>query len=399
MLMLLAQYSTGQDTAFVQRSIRTLASDEMHGRGYTNDGMNMAASWLQSQFDSLGLEPVNGSWFQEFQYPVNVFGPEQKVEIDGKRLKPGVDFIIDAASRSLQGKFSLQIVEPGNVPSGPGKKTAWLVVDSLYDNVQKRMEHLHQLRQEAPVVLINTSKLTWAVAQQQRGLPVIEVRAEAVSDPQKLRIDIDTRQEESFSAKNVMARLEGTGTVDSTLLITAHYDHIGEMGTEAIFTGASDNASGTAMILDIARHFSENPIGRDIVFVAFAGEEAGLIGSKYFVSNPPIPLNGIHGVVNLDLMGSAEKGIAVVNAKNNPIWQGKLEAINLTYDLVDKIKWRGQAANSDHYWFAEEGIPAVFIYTMGNIRAYHDVYDRPSVIDLADYEDVFKLLTTFIERL
>jgi hypothetical protein len=76
-----------------------------------------------------------------------------------------------------------------------------------------------------------------------------------------------------------------------------------------------------------------------------------------------------------------------------------LTEINKEQNLVKEIKRRGKAHNSDHYWFTEAGVPSFFIYTLGGIKAYHDVYDVEKTLPLTDYVDVFKLLTEFVGKL
>jgi hypothetical protein len=78
---------------------------------------------------------------------------------------------------------------------------------------------------------------------------------------------------------------------------------------------------------------------------------------------------------------------------------GLLESINKEKNLVKEIKRRGKASNSDHYWFSEAGVPCFFIYTLGGIKAYHDIYDIAKTLPLTDYVDVFKLVTEFTDRL
>src|SRR5699024_4573068 len=93
-----------------------------------------------------------------------------------------------------------------------------------------------------------------------------------------------------------------------TLVFTAHYDHLGMMGKKAMFPGGNDNASGTSMLLSMAHYFQQNPSDYHLIFIAFAGEEVGLLGSKYFVENKSISLSSIHFLINLDIMGSGEEG-------------------------------------------------------------------------------------------
>ena len=78
---------------------------------------------------------------------------------------------------------------------------------------------------------------------------------------------------------------------------------------------------------------------------------------------------------------------------------GTLNKINQELHLVPEIKKRGKAANSDHYWFTEAGVPCFFIYTMGGIKAYHDVFDKEETLPLTRYKEVFLLLTRFSDQL
>jgi len=181
-------------------------------------------------------------------------------------------------------------------------------------------------------------------------------------------------------------------------VLTAHYDHLGKMG-KALFPGANDNASGIAMMLDMATFFSKNPCKYSIAFIAFAGEEAGLIGSKAYTDNPwsEIPLSKMKFLVNLDLMGSGEKGMAVVNATIFPEYFNKLKLANETNHYLSGFKSRGKAANSDHYWFTERGVKGFFFYLMGDYNHYHDILDNRENLKLGPYYDKsFRLIRDFI---
>jgi hypothetical protein len=96
-------------------------------------------------------------------------------------------------------------------------------------------------------------------------------------------------------------------------------------------------------------------------------------------------------------MGSAAKGIVVVNGSLYPDLMAHLGSANKEQQWVPRIRQRGKAANSDHYWFSEAGVPAIFIYTEGNITAYHDVHDLADGIDWVGYEGVFKLITNLLD--
>ncbi|RZL36511.1 MAG: M28 family peptidase, partial [Pedobacter sp.] len=134
-------------------------------------------------------------------------------------------------------------------------------------------------------------------------------------------------------------------------------------------------------------------------FICFAGEEAGLLGSRYFTENATFSLSKIKFLINLDLVGTGERGMTVVNASIYPKAFSILNQINAEQKLISKINSRGKAANSDHYFFTEKGVPAFFFYTQGGISAYHDVFDKPETLPLTEYKDLFKLIISFNKKM
>ena len=131
--------------------------------------------------------------------------------------------------------------------------------------------------------------------------------------------------------------------------------------------------------------------------MSFAGEEAGLIGSHYYVEHPLFPLKNIRFLTNVDIMGSGEEGVTVVNATEFPEQFQQLQDINAKKNYLVKIASRGKAANSDHYFFTEAGVPAFFIYTMGPNKHYHDVYDTYAELSFSEFMDIYHLLLDFAE--
>ena len=170
------------------------------------------------------------------------------------------------------------------------------------------------------------------------------------------------------------------------------------MGEDIYFPGANDNASGTSMLLTLAEHFKAHPAKVNIMFIAFAGEEAGLIGSKYYVEHPFFDLKDINFVLNLDIMGSGEEGITVVNASLFEKDFKRLKKINKRKNYLLKSN-QEYPANSDHYFFTLAGVPAFFIYTMGPNKHYHDVFDTEAELSFAEYEDITTLLRLFLKKL
>jgi Zn-dependent M28 family amino/carboxypeptidase len=158
----------------------------------------------------------------------------------------------------------------------------------------------------------------------------------------------------------------------------------------AIFRGANDNASGVAMLLALAKYYGENKPKFDTYFLFTTAEEVGLLGSSYFIQNPPFDLKKIKMLVNLDMVGTGDEGITLVNAKKQNHYFELLE--NLNKGRINQIKARGEACNSDHCLFDRIGIPAVFIYTLGGKQAYHDIYDNGEGLSMEAFDALYDLL-------
>jgi aminopeptidase YwaD len=217
----------------------------------------------------------------------------------------------------------------------------------------------------------------------------------------RIKFRLDAQLIKNYQTQNVIGYIKGKTKPDSMVIISAHYDHLGRMGKKTYFPGANDNASGVSMMLELARHYAkpENQPDYTIFFMAFGAEEIGLLGSKYFTEHPYFFLTRIRFMINLDLLGTGDDGMMVVNGTVNPKEFSMLEAINKRKNYLPAIKKRGEAANSDHYYFSENGVPAFFFYTLGGITAYHDIYDKPQTLPLTKFKEVFLLISDFIKEL
>ncbi len=361
-----------QDIAFAHKIVDTLTSSFFWGRGYTKNGMGEAAVYIRNQFTLYGLTPVDGmSYFQKFTYPVNTFPGRLELSLNGKKLAPGKDFIVAPESRGVHAKGNL---------------------------VQK--DSTHFVNPNYRVLISLEDKLTWSVAGEAADYTLFQVDKKSFQDaPYSFQADIENNPVKNFEAVNICAWVKGTKNADSIIVISAHYDHLGGMGANTYFPGANDNASGTSLLLGLAKYYAVHPQPYTIAFISFAGEEAGLLGSKYFTEHPLFPLKNIRFLINLDLEGTGSEGITVVNATEFPKEFALLNEVNNAQKLLPKINARAKAANSDHYWFTEKGVPAFFIYTLGGIKAYHDVFDKAETLPLNEYEDLFKLITGFNEKI
>ncbi|NNC83778.1 MAG: M28 family peptidase [Flavobacteriales bacterium] len=400
----------GQDISYVKEQAEILSSARMKGRGYVDRGLDRAAQHIAAEFKNLGLKPYGKHYFQEFDHKVNTFPGKMELTIDSQEMQPGADFIVDPASPLFAGRLRAQVYDGNNLQTLPSLEVLQeecencLIVLDMQDveekEVLKEARQLKYLLSDfAPVIWLKDEKRTWGVSNQQLEYPIIECASNLLVDGSLVEIKIEAVFESSFTSKNVIGYIPGSKYPDSLIAFTAHYDHLGMMGDDACFFGANDNASGTAYILSLAKHYMDYPPECTLAFIAFAGEEAGLVGSRYFVENPLFPLENLKFVINLDLMGSGVEGITVVNARSQTREFDLLETLNRTHDLLPQIKARGQAPNSDHYYFSEAGVPAIFIYALGGSTAYHDIYDVSSNLTFEEYNDIFKLLTLFVNKL
>ncbi len=195
---------------------------------------------------------------------------------------------------------------------------------------------------------------------------------------------------------NVAALLPGSDPVlkDQMVVLSAHEDHLGVVDGQ-LHPGADDNASGTAVLMEVARLLKDARPRRSILFLSVNGEELGLFGSRAFVANPPVPLKAIVADLNTDMVGrNGVKTIAVTPARiadaTGTLTRDTREiAADLGFTLTDEADdyWR----RSDHYTFAQAGIPAIFFFG-GMEPDYHQATDTPDKIEPEKLANVAELL-------
>jgi hypothetical protein len=202
------------------------------------------------------------------------------------------------------------------------------------------------------------------------------------------------RAKDAVKIRNVVGVLEGSGDLkDETIIVGAHYDHVGYGGANslspskkmAIHHGADDNGSGSTSILELARRFGAIPKreGRRLVLMAFSGEESGLLGSEAYCKDPIFPLDKTAAMVNLDMVGrlvkdkaSGKDRLTVYGTGTAKTFDGLIDAMNKKYDFQIKKVATGLGP-SDQMTFYEKKIPVFFFFTND-----HDDYHRPT--DTAD---------------
>ena len=407
--LLIGVFSFGQENA--KEYLETLCSPELHGRGYVKKGDKKAAKYIEKKFKEIGLQPVPGQkkYFQNFTLDVNTFPNKSDLYLDGKKLVPGQDFIINSNSPKIKGNYKLIELDVNRIGDKEyvGRTMSQLTYESVFKIVMPNTSNrdtlitYHQVVNELasikPVLFFHDNKFTWSVGRNTFKNAVFEVK-KSFSKAEKIEVNFSQKFVKNYTSQNVIGYLPSNKKTNKTIVICGHYDHLGRMGKEAYFPGANDNASGIAMILSLAEKFNKNPIDKNIVFIAFGAEEAGLVGSNYFVNNPTVGLDSIYFVLNIDIMGSGDKGITMVNASDQKDAFDKMTNINDQHDHLYEIKKRGQTKNSDHYPFSSKGVNAVFIYTQGDNHNYHDIYDLPKDVSMESFKKVYNLFVDFVKQ-
>lgn len=405
---ILAIPATAQNIQYAKKTINTLCGPKYHGRGYVKNGMGKAAEFIYKELKKLpGVE----AQYQPFAFTVNTFPGKMQVKLDGKELNAGIDYMVEPGCPTVKGTYPVKILTQAMLSDSvafdqlvQGIKDEWvLVIDTLNNPdaaTKKRLELLkkHKVGEAfTALIILSNNKLLWSVATEQDKFPEITVKQDKFPrNAKEIKLNIKAEFNNQFIANNVLGYIKGTKQPDSIIVFSAHYDHLGRMGKSTYFPGANDNASGTALLLDLAAHYSKNPPEYSVLFIAFAAEEAGLIGSNYYVNaNPVYPLANMRFIINLDLLGTGEKGIMAVNGLVFTDEYNKLVEINSAKNYLSSVQSRGKAANSDHYWFTEKGVHGFFLYLMGDFPYYHDPGDKAEILPLTEYEDTFRLLVDF----
>ena len=240
---------------------------------------------------------------------------------------------------------------------------------------------------------------------QKKGRPL------SLSLPCELQL-IQRKNVKKIIGENVLGYVEGLDAdlKEELVVVTAHYDHLGKRG-KSIYYGADDNGSGTSAVLEICEAFVEakkQGIGprRSVLFMLVSGEEKGLLGSEYYINNPVFPLENTIANINVDMIGRVDKkhlenpnyiyvigadrlstALHLINEEaNNTSVQLELDYTYNAKDDPNRYYYR-----SDHYNFAEKGIPAIF-YFSGTHKDYHKTTDTVDKINF----DKMKAIATLV---
>lgn len=212
------------------------------------------------------------------------------------------------------------------------------------------------------------------------------------------------------ATQNVVGIIDGSDPSlrNQYIVIGAHHDHLGRStmsaldpdARDAIRNGADDNASGTAAVMELARMFSVNKPSRSIIFVTFSGEEQGLLGSQYFVENPPVPLSSIVSMLNFDMVGRLEDDdLMVFGTATATEMSAIVDSSNAGLSMPLKVRGSGDGfGSSDHSSFFAKEIPVLHFFTNTH-PDYHRATDDVEKINAGGQARIVDLAYRIAERM
>ena len=403
-----------KDKIWIKQQMTALTMRNMRGRGYVKGGMDSAALFVLKRFKELRLKPLlkNGNYAQGFAYPVISFPKKINLVVNGDSLKPGVDFLVEPSSQPIVGKdLKGQVVDLNEVKDRDVWKKLVAGIDSSHayyllhtDSFCKNVLHISfdlfiSLLPHGVYLVPREGRLQWNVARDTIGATIFYVHESALPRTIKyVNISLPAQFNHKFRTQNIIGYVPGQ-VADSYVIFTAHYDHLGMMGDTTIFPGGNEGASGLAELFYMASSLIKKKPHYSIVFIAFSGEEAGLMGSELYVKYPAVPLKKTKMVVNLNLLGDASLGFSVINGLDRPNEFALLQQINDREKYVPKLRAKGPASNGSHYHFAKSGVPSFFIYGNGTTGYYKDIYDKTRGLPAAYLDGLGKLLIDFADAL
>jgi len=379
--------------------MKALTSVEFAGRGYVENGLEKSANYIAQQLKDLRVKPAarDNSFFQEITpFSVNTF--PSKITLsnydksqNSKSFTAGKYFLLHPASASIDmEKVKIKHLKNGKDFNKIKSNNAYYIDKHAFETesfneIEQAFIQNSELKNSL-LIVYDSSKLSWYPSQAQANNAVIH--SNQAFTQKYVTAKWTSYFNSSFKSKNVIGKIAGQSS-DSAIFFSAHYDHLGKLG-EHIFPGANDNASGVSLLLTIAEYYSNHTPKFDTYFLFTTAEEIGLLGSYYYVTNPVLPLSKIKLLVNLDLVGTGEEGITIVNGKKyNEVFS---RFTRLNNERLTQIKARGEACNSDHCFFDKAGVPSVFIYTLGGSKAYHDIHDDMKSPSLYAFNELQNLI-------
>ena len=407
----------------LRANLSFLASDALQGRATPSPGQSVAAEFIASRFRLARLEPLaNGGFCQsaEFSQWTPAEGGAVTISLRGEKFKvPADQFSLRAVGAVHLDRIPLLRVGSG-APVPPDAAGKALLLEASATREQR-----DQLLAARPALLLTvqagqrapreTVRITDAGEASRPAIPRLALwgdvgRRALESGSPALTVHAPAPAVAAIHACNMAGLLPGSDPVlkQEYVLVTAHYDHLppAAEGNDRIFNGANDDGSGTVSVLEIARALSALPVKprRSILFIAFTGEELGLLGSRYYARNPLVPLDKTVAQVNLEQLG-----------RTNPADGFPAAAVTFTgFEFTDLPQLFEPAAasagvrvfstkDSDAYFarsdnqpLADAGVPSSTVAVAYTYPDYHAVSDEWQKIDFANMATVDRAIAAAI---
>jgi hypothetical protein len=407
--LLVSFTSVAQDMDYTKKLVEKLSSKEFHGRGYVKKGDSIAAAYLSKEMKSIKLKGMTENYYQPYSISVNTFAKNTSLSLDGKELQPASEYVVNPNAKPGKGEAKLTWITKDILTNSYALGTfmkkdhsnSFLAIDStglnnpeLYNFAQAMMKK--NVFDAKGMVLIN-GKLKYSAKNKLVDFTTLLVKTDVISpEVETIQYDIQSKFIEDYKTQNLVGYIPGK--TDTCIMFTAHYDHLGYYG-DNMYPGANDNASGVAMVMNLAKYFKakKKKPHYTLVFALFSAEEAGLLGSRHYVANPLFPLEQTKMVLNFDMVATGEKGIFVINGNMVPKEMDKFHAINKEKDYVFKMFGTGESSSSDHAPFHDKGVKAVFFYTHSDNADYHETTDTADKLSYKQFEGIFKLVRDYAE--
>jgi hypothetical protein len=405
-----------------------LASDLLEGRNTPSRGLDLAAEYIAAQFRRVGLEPVGDEGYYQtaemLQLTPEPSGFEMKFQQGENVITIPRDQAVPRAARAvmLTGTPVFRMAGTNSGALAPDQVRGRAVVIGAARGARRIVSALQKMEPAVIIRLVRgpapapPAQLVEA-GDRAAGVPVILVSDEqavnTLSDLKpglsqwKVSLRIAAEQETAVKVRNVVGMWRGSDAAlqDSYVLLTAHYDHLGlaKSGDDRVYNGANDNASGTASVIEIAAALAaraQRP-KRSIVFIAFFGEEEGLLGSLYYTRHPIFPLEKTVANINLEQLGRTDDsgGPQVGTATFTGFEYSDLPAIFQRAGESQGIKVYELANGGNEYFnrsdnvsFADHGIPSHTVVVAPEFADYHRVSDEWPKIDYDNLAKVDRML-------
>jgi len=429
------QWTDAAAVARIKENISLLAADSMMGRESGTPGEYLARKYIAAQYKEIGLAPLfDTSYFESFTFSdVDFLDLGNSVEVNGKKLQLYRDYypigfsandtvsgemvfvntgifcesagINDYQGADLAGKIAvIDLAVPGPILE---KKNVW-------DSAQKVVRVNRAMSMGAVgVIFISTQKKYGTPSKdpnfykERVKIPVVFVSdSSIILEKNSGYAKISTSIDRSGMRKTYNVGGFIDNGAENTVIIGALYDHLGlgyfgarDPGINTVHNGADDNASGVAGVLELARMLkSTGPKNNNYIFLAFSGEEKGLIGSERFITQGNYKKERINYMIDLDMIGrlDAKKKIKIYGTGTADLWEKAIDNVGDKGFKITRIKTG--IGGSDHYSFNQHQIPAIFIHT-GLHDDYHKAVDDAYLINFNGAHEVVKYAYDIIRYL